>query len=475
MPALGLPTGTEERSYGGLPKLPIVNLVSEKAITEPSQIVLQSRPRLQRYLSSALGAATAIRALFYTETASLGTFFAVYGSTFRQQSGGTTATLTDGGVVPSIAGNEIGVVATMGAGAKWWNGSAFKSISFPDSANVTKVLQSQGRFIFIRADSERYYVTEPLSNMINGSGDMVIDGAAYVSAENDADLLVDGVIWQDRIVLGGTSTVEIHGPSGDDNAPWQPLLGSTIHKGDFRTGCMDAYDNTFVWLSPDRVIWRYNGSSQPDRISNAGIEEALKFADSPRLDSFFLEGREFLHVWNEDGGFTILNGDLLLDASSVDWCEWETYGWPLDAGPAISIGESYPLFGAKTDSRILGMRSRSTLPGGSWETAVEHRFTAGMAIDGGSVAFANLLLRCQTYNGAGSQTVSMRYSRGKGSTWSAWKDRSLVGSSIRNKIEWRQLGLMDNPGFLAQFRTANCTEFSVSGAYYNEFVQGRSR
>src|SRR3569833_2302645 len=173
----------------------------------------------------------------------------------------------------------------MGAGAKWWNGSAFKSISFPDSANVTKVLQSQGRFIIIRAVCERYYVTEPLSNMINGSGDMVTDGAAYVSAENDADLLVDGVIWQDRIVLGGTSTVEIHGPSGDDNAPWQPILGSTIHKGVFRTGCMAAFDNTFVWLSPDRVIWRYNGSSQPDRISNAGIEEALKFADSPRREA----------------------------------------------------------------------------------------------------------------------------------------------------------------------------------------------
>lgn len=469
MPALGLPTGTQERSYGGLPQLPIVNLVSEKAITEPTQFTLQSRPKLQRYLSSAWGSADPIQALFYTDNSSLGNFFSVFAGLFYNNFD-VSSTALAGSLAPSIAGNEIGVVATAGGTAKWWDGSTYRSISFPDGASVTKVLETQGRFVFIRASSQRYYWTEPLSNMLDGSGDIVVDGLAFASAENRPDWLVDALVWQDRLVLGGNRTVEIHGPSGDDNAPWNPILGSTIHKGVLRTGAMAIFDSTFAWVSPEKAIWKYNDSSQPDKISNAGIEEALKFGDSIRLDSFFLEGREFLHVWDEGGGFTLLDGDLLLDASTGEWCEWETNGSAFDGGPSVAATQSYPLFGGKSDSILLGISSRSILPGGSWETTVEHRFRAGLPIEGGGIDIENLLVRCQTYDGSGSQALSMRFSTDKGQNWTDWFDISLVGLSQR--VGWDSLGRMFQPGFMVEFKTANCIEFSVSGVSYNEFVEG---
>jgi hypothetical protein len=216
------------------------------------------------------------------------------------------------------------------------------------------------------------------------------------------------------------------------------------------------------------VIWKYTGGTDPQRISNPGIEEILKFGPA-RLDSFFFEGREFLHAWIDNGGnFGVIAGDLLLDSSTGEWCEWETDGGIWDAGPSTKIADNdYPLFGAKSDTRVLGMSTREVLPGGSWESSAEHRFGAGLAIDGGGVDFNNVLLRCKTYT-SGTETISMRFSTDKGVTWTNWFTVTLTAG----RVQWDGLGRMFQPGFLAQFKTANCSEFSVSGAYYNEFVQG---
>lgn len=465
MPAFGLLTGTQERTYGGLPALPLINMVAEKAVTEPTKFAIQGRPGLQKYLSSAWSTAVPIRALYYTEETSLGNYFGVFSTSFYTNADDTSTTLT-GSLVPSIAGNEIGVVATAGGAAKWWDGTTFRSITFPDGANVTKVMETQGRFIFIRANSQKYYWTEPLANMLSG-GNIVIDSLDFASAEDEEDWLVDGVTWNDNLVLGGTRTIEIHSVTGDDNLPWARIPGSTITKGVFDTGALVRFDGSFAWATPDRSIWKYDGSTQGLRLSNAGIEEKLKFFDTITLDSFFWEGREFLHVYGDD-----VVADLMLDASTGEWSEWETDGGPFDGGPSVSIGEDYPLFGAKSDSRVLGLSNRATLPGGSFETTVEKRFRFGVAIDGGSVTMHNILLRCRTFS-SGTNTISLRTSRDKGNNWTSY-DTITLDDGLRQKVEWRARGMADSPGFLCDVKTS-ANDFSVSGAYYNEFVTGRAR
>lgn len=468
MPALGLLAGSALRSAGGLPTLPMVNLVSEQAITEPSGFALISRPPLQYYTASSWAVGTdAIRALYRGEGVLSGDMFAVFGtSVYSVDEAGVLGSLA-GSLAPSFAGNEVGVIVTAGQDSKFWDGTTYRDIDFPDDAFVTKVLGHQGRFIFLRAGTHAYYWTEPLANMLDMSGDIVIDPLDYASAESEPDELVDGLIYRDHLILGGTNTIEMHGVTGDDNAPWQPTLGSTIRRGVFGTGAMATWDDTFAWISKERTVWRYNGSTA-QRISNAGIEERLKLFDTLRLDSFFFEGREFLHVWGDD-----TYPDLLLDASTGEWSEWESEGGPFGGGPAASVGTDYPIFGSKAAPRPLAISTRTDFGHGNAESAVEHRFRCGKSLDGGAVPIHNVLLRCQTYD-SGNVTVSLRTSRDKGNTWTNWRSVT-VSNAIRNKVEWRALGTADAPGFLCEMKTAGATEFSVSGAYFNEFVQGRGR
>lgn len=491
MPAAGLLTGTLERSYGGLPTLPLVNLIPEAAITEPTQFALISRPRLQVYAASGFSGVndTSARIVHYTSNLALAsgftdTFFGLIGTNFYSYNVGLTLGTVPGVTgVPSTAENEIGIVITAGSGAKFWDGTTFRDITFPDGAAVTKVLTTQGRFVFLRSGSQRYYWTEPLSNMLDGSGDIVIDGLNYASAENDPDNLRDGLVWQDHLVLAGKNTIELHGQTGNDNAPWEPALGSTIHRGVIRTGAMAVFNGSFAWIDKDCSVWQYDGS-QGARISNAGIEERLRKFPYIRMDSFRFEGREFLHIWSDGNLDPSAYADLFYDAATSQWIEWETDSGPFAGGPAVNVpvplgvgidGLSSPVFGGKTHGNLAALSS-TTLEGGPnySESTIEHRFRFGIPVDGNSIAINNALLRCQTYT-SGTAVASLRTSRDKGNTWTAYRDRSLVAAGIRNKVEWRGLGTADHPGFLCEVKTANCDEFSVSGAMFNEFVTGRSR
>lgn len=469
MPAMGLLTGTVQRTYGGLPALPLINLISERAITEPSQFVLQARPRLQNYLSSAWGGAMPIRALYRADGVLAGDIFGVYVTTFHSRDEGVIGTIS-GSLIPSIAGNQMGVVVTAGEDAKFWDGVDYRDVLMADAAYVTKVMEHQGRFIFIRASSHRYYWTLPLANMLDESGDIMIEGGDFASEESEPDWLVDGLVWRDHLVLAGTETIGLHGVTGNDNLPWAPSLGSTINSGVFGTGALCKFGDTFAWVSPERSVWRYNGSNEPQRVSNAGIEERLKGWGTIQADSFYFEGREFLHIWDTDAPDET---DLFLDNNTGEWCEWESDGTYFEGGPACSVGTDYPVFGAKSEAKLVTMSTRSDFGNGFVEDAIEHRITFGIPIDGGSVPIHNVGLRCRTYD-TGTVTLSLRTSRDKGNSWSAWKPRT-ISDALRNKVEWRALGLADSPGFLCEVKTAGATEFSVSGAYFNDFVRGRAR
>jgi hypothetical protein len=77
---------------------------------------------------------------------------------------------------------------------------------------------------------------------------------------------------------------------------------------------------------------------------------------------------------------------------------------------------------------------------------------------------------------ADTAAIAMRYSRDAGNNWTDWIDGDLgAPGEYRTKVEWRSLGMVDQPGFLAEFKVEDAYVFSVSNAYFNEPVMGRSR
>lgn len=455
MPRMGLLPGTVRRSRGNLPQLPLTNMYVETAITEPTQFALQSRPGL--VASGTEYGAGPTRALYQADGVVSGYTVALSGSALYVN--GVNTGTVNGSAAPSIAGNQMGVVVTRGTDANYYDGSTFRNIAFPDGADVAKVLEQGGRFVFIRAETHRYYWTEPLANMLDGSGDIVIDGLDYASAENEPDKLVDGLVFEDHLVLAGVSTIEFHGETGNDNAPWAPTVGRVFNKGVRATGCMALWDNAFAWVSPENIVFRYAGST-PARISDDGIEELIADSAACSVDSFFLEGHEFLRIKLDDI-------DLLKDAATGEWCEWDTYNQSgFIGGPALPG----PVFGSTLDGKLLNLTENDEMG-----STLERVFRFGNALEGGSVTMHNVVLRTNPgqVNGA---VVSLRYSRDGGQTWSSWFDASMGSAGdYRTLVEWRSLGMFDLPGALFECKFTAEAQFRVSGVVYNEKMHGRSR
>lgn len=464
MPALGLLPGGVFADYGNYlpPQLPLVNMYAEPSAVEPKQFVLVTRPLLG-YSGTSLGDGP-IRAIYQADGVIGGAVAALSDNDFY--AGGSDVGDVPGVNVATITGNEVGVIVTAGDDVKFWDGTTFRSVAFPDSAKVTKVAEQQGRFIFLRKDTHRYYWTEPLANMLDGSGDIVVDPLDFASAENEPDKLVDIIIFQDHLILGGKSTIELHGVTGNDNLPWAPTLGSTIATGVKDTGCMANWGNTFAWISNEYVVYAGTGR---ERISDDGIETLISQSGSWGLDSFTLYGTEFLRVKLDDYDLIFRSGN---------WAKWysdpSVFSNGFIAGPVISRPAlGVPVFGSKLNGDTLSFTdidgSEKAAPG------VERLFRFGLPIDGGAVPFNNVFLRCSKAIAADA-TIELRTTRDGGYSWSNWRSTSLgAPGEYRTKVEWRALGLFDQPGFLGECRVYTGTDFQISNAYFNETVGGRSR
>lgn len=459
MPAFGLLTGTQERSYGGLPRLPLVNLFAERAITEPSQFMLRSRPVLHN-LAFEEAIVSPVLAILYP--------LRMYANGSVYVNGSLKGTLTIEGPV-SVVANEIGMVMTGGGDAKFWDGTTLRDIAIPDSLAVRKVLEQGGRFVFITQPGQKYYWTEPLSNMLDGSGDIVVDALDFASAENESDYLLDGLTFRDNLVLGGNRTIEIHVPTGNDDLPWAPTIGSTINQGVLGTGYMALWDTTFTWVSLDWVVFRSGGAGY-ERISNDGIEEILPDYEQGMLDSFRYYGQEFLRFRPADYDTVPDLPHLLLSAQTGEWCEWSTDGGQFIGG-CVELNRDVtggPVFGSLETGETLFF-DNDLYP--EAEEQPECTFRFGLPVDAGQVTIHNALLRCQT--DLGSATISLQTSRDKGDTWTVHQTKTL--NAARKKVEWRALGMFDQPGFLGECTVTGASQFSVSGALFNEFVEGRAR
>jgi len=470
MPLLGLLTGNERDNLGDTPQLPLRNLYVTGSRTEPGGVKLVGRPAL-KYVSATELNANGTTGVYKQDGVLSGYRTLIFGTDVSFPSDDTTIS---GNLVPSVAGNAIGAIVTNGGNVKFDDGSTVRTVTTPDNFNCRKVLESEGRFVFLRRGSHRYYWTEPLANMLDGSGDIEIDGLSYASAEYEPDELYDGLFYKGILVLFGSETVEMHSPSGNENSPWTPILGSAIDRGILQTGCATLWNNSFAWIGQDYSVYRYTGSGK-EKISTPGVERLLRAAGTaanlPRLDRFNFEGREFLRVWVDAD-----TPDQILDADTGEWCEWATDDAQFLGGPSLEF-DDYTVFYSKTIGKQLHLSRVKSFVAGTPESTIKYLFHAGLPIDGGQVTMHNVLLRCQT--DLSGDTIALRTSNDKGDSWTSQGSVTLDGPRV--KVEWRSLGMFDQQGFLAEFSCTQTTpsvaptEFAVSGAYFNEFVMGRSR
>lgn len=444
-----------QRDRGNLPELPLINMFIEPTPTTERGIVLQSRPGMS--VGSVTMGNGPVQALFQADGVFSGDLFGVSGGGLYR--GNTLLGSVAGGVVPSMAATELELLATAGGFIVRYNGTAVNNPAFPDNATVTKILYIAGFFIAIRAASQRFY----WSAVLNGNS---WDGLDFATAENEPDRLVDGLVIDDVLVLAGTQTIEFWPKTGDRDIPFAPTQGRIFERGVKATGCMDQFDNTFAWIGENGIVYR--AGNVPERISTDGIEERIAKSSTFSAFRFFLEGHEFFCIRLDDRTFAF-------DAQTRQWCEFTSYGLTNWRAQCAVEG---PVFGSATDGATIVFNEAHT----DFDSVLERRFRAGFPLSGGAVRANNVRLRVnsgQTPVVTGTYAdpvVEMRFSRDAAQTFGQWKQASLgQQGNYRTRVEWRALGMFDEPGGVFEFRCVDPVPFRVAGAYINEPSGGRSR
>lgn len=440
-----------QRGPGDLPELPVVNLYAEAAPTEEGAVVLQSRPGLSDRGAN-MGSGP-VKQLFRRDLVLNTALFGVSGGRLYRET--TDLGAISGSGFVSMAGNEIGVMATAGASLHYYNGTVLATVSFPDGASVAHIETGGSRFWAVRKDTGKLYWTDPL--------EADVEALDFVTAESLPDRLLH-TLWIDgQPILFGAESVEFWQQTGSATLPIAPLKHLVWEVGIRATGCAVGIGATFACVTNQNQVVLQN---ERNVISNPGLQARIEASANVSLFTFLLDGVEFLALKLDEE-------TQVYNLQTGMWSEFASYGESNWIPQCYAAG----VFGSSLDGKTLEWSAGHEDLGG----VLERRFVGGRPINGGGVNISNVQLRCnvgQTPYLTGDYadpTVEMRLSRDAGQTWGNWRRVSLGSQgNYRTRVQWRACGQASQPAFLAEFRTTDPVDFRVSDVLVNEPWGGRA-
>ncbi len=450
MPQMQFGLSAFVRGRGDLPELPVVNMFAEDAPTEETGIVLQSRPGLSDR-GADMGSGP-VEGLFQRNGVLSGALFGISGGALYNTTSLVSAISGSGAV--SMAGNEAGLMATAGAALYLsTNGTTAAQVSFPDSANVRKIVNGASRFIALRDGTGKFYWTAALGT--------TFDALDFATAESAPDGLLDALFIDDGLILFGNETVEFWPNTADADLPFQPLEGRVFEKGVKATGCATSLGSGFAWVTNRNEVC----VNEPDNvITHPGLQALIESTSAARLFTFLIDGVEFLAL-------RIDAGTWVFSTRSQRWSTFASYG---ESNWLVRC-HANGVFGSGDGATLAFNAVHADLDG-----VLERRFRAGVPIDSSGFAVDNIGLRLnpgQTPYLTGEYAepmVELRLSRDAGQEWGNWRPVSLgTQGRYRQRPQWRSLGMASRPGLLGEFRTTAPVPFRVSAALLNEPYGGR--
>jgi hypothetical protein len=454
MPSVGYGLGAYRRANGNFPPLRLINMFVEPAKTSEEGVSLLSRPGLGLLATNGSGP---IRSLYSKQGTFTGDVFSVSTSTLYR---GTSSLGSIAGTGPvSIVGGESEIIVCRGSTPKSYNGTNFADITFPDTASVVAVEYIGSLFVAIRANSQKFYWSDPLDgrtwNALN-----------FASAEREPDLLLDVKALGDNLWLFGQSTVEVWAHTGDADLPFTRFEQVGFDKGIIGTGCVVKADNSLFFIGDNGSVYRTE--DVPKRISDHWLEERILGSTSRSMFAFIHEGHEFVCVRLDDETFAY-------DAASGEWCEMQTSEGNWIVQCAAMVG-SIAYLGHSSTGQIMGFDEWDDMG-----AELERRFSFAqqldqpMSVDSIKIwcnAGSTPLLEGQGYD----PTIELRLSDDAGNTWSDWEGDELgVQGAYRQVPEFRAQGMFDFPGIVGEVRVTDPVPFRVSAIKINDPSGGRQR
>jgi hypothetical protein len=230
-------------------------------------------------------------------------------------------------------------------------------------------------------------------------------------------------------------------------------------------------DNAIIWIGDDLEVYR--SGAVPIKISNPFIDDRLRAAkdtiDQTTAFSIGVEGHWF-YVFN----LPMLEESYAYDCATQQWAQWGSQETD-DSEPAQYIGGCSDGKGANiyvgdsTSSNVYLVDVANNTDNGLTRMVID---SAAIWVTGGTRRLNNVSIACVRGVGTASAPkpqVWMRLSSDGGRTYTSWQAAQLgaVGS-YRTKAVWRNLGYVQQPGILAQFRVEDPVNFTLEGGSFNE-------
>ena len=195
MPRIPFGIGAYRRDAGNFAEIKCVNMFAEATPTAEGNVALVGRWGLESDDSVGNGP---VQAIMWKDGVFGGDLFIVSDSVLYRA--GIALGAIDGVGPVSFAFSDNELVVTRGASAYSYNGTALATISFPDGARVTAVAFVAGVFVFVRAETARFYWSEVLDGR-------TVNALSFATAELSPDPLRDIVAMRGQLYLLGSATI----------------------------------------------------------------------------------------------------------------------------------------------------------------------------------------------------------------------------------------------------------------------------
>ena len=153
--------------------------------------------------------------------------------------------------------------------------NAFGRITDPDFYGSHRVSFLDGKFIFVRPETQQFYWSEA----VDAADDY--DALDFASAESFPDKIVSHIVDHREVWFAGERSIEVWVPAPGSDQVYARNSGVTIEVGCAATHTLQQVDNSVVWVGNDKhgqgIVWIAGGGNgyTPTRISDNSIEDAL--------------------------------------------------------------------------------------------------------------------------------------------------------------------------------------------------------
>lgn len=449
-----IPLGKGSHERLGLPESRLVNMLYEQDPTnQEDQTALIQRWGVEAFKTCGSGP---IRGVYQENTAqNMGAYkFVVSGTDlYKITSGGTVSSIgtVSGSVTCEMASGSGYVVITNGSTSYYTDGFTVSGLALPGGIGADCVGFLAGYFLVGKTASQRVY--------FSAVGGITFASLDYFEAEFSPDYLLAIKTIGDYAFLCGENSIEVHAPTGNADAPFRRVTGSTCPIGIVSRNAVVTLDNSLFFVGNDRCAYRLSGG--PQKISDSAIDAKLRAATTFASWACQMDGHSLWIIYTG-------TESLVYDATTNQWSKFKTYGldyfrltngWQHNAdvfGADVSSGQIWKMNPSlSTDNGAAMVRE--------WSGAIDTPATARCD---------NVILDCTVGTATldDDPQVELRVSD-DWNNWTSWIGTALGRSGdYLQRVVWRRLGLIRRPGRLFQWRTsANC-EVTVRKARLNERV-----